>query len=211
MKTSHRTEDDLLKLLSEQQKTIFKIEVACWAHARRKFMDIIKAAKTAGLADVAVDFIGRLYGVEHAAAHLTTEQRKYYRRRFSKPILKEFRTWLLEQQKTALPKSPIGQAIAYAVNHWRALCNYCREGFLKIDNNTAERAIKPMVIGRKNWLFAESHDGAKSAAIIYSIIETFKINKINPFLYIKDVLTRLPSTLVQDLPKLAPYRWKIFS
>ena len=184
------------------------IEVGCWAHARRKFVDIIKAAKEPSLADSAVEFIGKLYEEERRAKHLTPLQRKYYRRRYSKPILKRFYRWLKMHQNETLPKSPIGQAIAYALNHWRALNNYCRDGILNIDNNTAERAIKPVVLGRKNYLFAGSHDGAKNAAILYSIIETCKLNGINPFAYLKDVLTRLPTTLNKDLNQLLPYHWK---
>jgi transposase len=111
-------------------------------------------------------------------------------------------------RKTIFPKSPIGQAIGYVLNHWRALMNYCRDGVLKIDNNTAERAIKPLVLGRKNYLFAGSHEGAKNAAILYSIIETCKLNGINPFAYLKDVLTRLPTTLMKNLNQLLPYNWK---
>ncbi len=184
------------------------IEVACWAHCRRKFTDIIKAAKETSLADIAVNYIGQLYEVEQKAKHLTPLQRKYYRRRYSKPILKAFYRWLKDQQRKTLPKAPIGKAIAYALNHWRALNNYRLDGILNIDNNTAERAIKPVVLGRKNYMFAGSHDGAKNAATIYSIIETCKLNGINTFAYLKDVLTKLPSTLMKDLNQLLPYNWK---
>ncbi len=185
------------------------IEVGCWAHARRKFFDIIKAAKKPGLADIAVELIGKLYEVEKQAKQLTFQQRKYYRKKHSRPILKGIYRWLKIEEKNVLPKAPIGQAIAYTLNHWRALNNYCRHGTLNIDNNTAERAIKPLVIGRKNWLFAGSHDGAKNAAILYSLIETCKLNEINPFIYLKDVLTRLPTTLIKDLNQLLPYHWKL--
>ena len=175
------------------------IEVGCWAHCRRKFIDIIKAAKEPSLADIAVKYIGELYQVEREAAKLTSLQRKYYRRKYSKPILKRFYRWLRNHQVKTLPKSPIGKAIAYALNHWHALNNYRRDGILNIDNNTSERAIKPVVLGRKNYLFAGSHEGAKNAAVLYSLIETCKLIEINPFDYLKDVLTRLPTTLIKDL------------
>ena len=110
-------------------------------------------------------------------------------------------------KETTLPKTPIGQAIGYTLNHWRALCNYLREGYLNIDNNTAERAIKPLVIGRKNYLFAGSHQGAKHAAIIYSLIETCKQHNINTYVYLKDVLARLPSQKNSKLDELLPYYW----
>lgn len=184
------------------------IEVACMAHARRKFMDIIKAAKEPSLGDKAVEYIGKLYEIERRGKHLTPLQRKYLRRKYSKPILKDFYRWLVGKQKKTLPKSPIGKAIAYTLNHWRALNNYLRDGILEIDNNTAERAIKPVVLGRKNWLFAGSEEGAKNAAVLYSLIETCKLNGINPFAYLKDVLTRLPTTLMKDIKQLMPYNWK---
>lgn len=184
------------------------IEVGCWAHARRKFTEIVYIAKETGLADIAINYIGQLYEVERCAKHLIPLQRKYFRRKHSKPILKRIHRWLRRQQKKTLPKSPIGKAIAYALNHWWALNNYLGNGILNIDNNTAERAIKTVVIGRKNWMFAGSHEGAKKAAILYSLIETCKLNGINPFAYFKDVLTRLPTTLMKDLNQLLPYNWK---
>lgn len=187
------------------------VEVGCWAHSRRKFVDIIKAAKKPSLADIAVDYIGKLYEIEQQSKNLNPSERKHNRHRYSKPILEEFYKWLKEHQANTLPKSPIGQAIAYVLNHWQALNNYCLDGILNIDNNTAERAIKPVVLGRKNYLFAGSHEGAKNAAILYSLIETCKLIGINPFAYLKDVLTRLPTTLMKNLNQLLPYNWKPIS
>jgi len=184
------------------------VEVACMAHCRRNFMDIVKSSKEPGLANVAVDYIGELYDVERRVKNLPPIQRKYYRRVYSKPISKRFYRWLRRNQAQTLPKSPIGEAINYALNHWHAFNNYRRDGILNIDNNTAERAMKPVVLGRKNYLFAGSHEGAINAAIIYSIIETCKLNGINTFDYIRDVLTRLPTTLMKDLKQLLPYNWK---
>ncbi len=184
------------------------IEVGCWAHCRRKFFEITLSAKKESLADTALDFIGQLYGVERRAKNFNPLERRWFRRKHSKPILKVFKRWLLQQQAKALPKTPIGQAIAYALNHWQALKNYLRDGHLNVDNNTAERAIKTVVIGRKNWLFAGSAEGARKAAILYSLMETCKLNSINPYAYLKDILTRLPTTLSKDLRSLLPYHWK---
>jgi transposase len=184
------------------------IEVACWAHARRKFTDITKITTATGLADIAIDWIGKLYEIERRGKLLTSFQRKYFRRKHSKPILKGFYRWLKHQHKKTLAKTPIGKAIAYTLNHWRALNNYLGNGILNIDNNTAERAMKTVVIGRKNWLFAGSHEGATNAAILYSLIETCKLNGINPFYYLQDVLKRLPTTLMKNLNELLPYNWK---
>jgi len=183
------------------------IEVGCWAHARRAFVEIMKTTKQEGLANEAVHWIGQLYGIEETGKAFTCVERFYYRRRQARPILKQFKRWLLRHHLTVLPKSPIGKAIAYVLNHWQALNNYLRDGMLEIDNNTAERAIKPLVIGRKNYLFAGSHEGAKRAAVLYSILETCKLNGVNTWDYLNDVLTRLPTTLMKDLGSLLPYNW----
>ena len=184
------------------------VYVGCWAHWRRKVFETTISAKKDGLADTALDFIGQLYGVERRATNFNPLERRWLRRKYSKPILKLFKRWLLQQHSKALPKTPIGQAIAYALNHWQALNNYLREGHLNIDNNTAERSIKTVVIGREDWLFAGSAEGARKAAILYSLMETCKLNSINPYAYLKDILTRLPPTLSKDLRSLLPYHWK---
>lgn len=184
------------------------IEVACFAHARRKFIDAAALVEEPTLADQAIDFIGQLYDIEQRAKTLTANQRYYLRRAQAKNILKRFYRWLIKYQPAAPPKSPLGQAMQYALNHWKALNNYLRDGILDIDNNRAERAIKPVVIGRKNYLFAGSHLGAENAAVIYSLIETCKALDINPFDYLKDVLERLPTTLAKNISDLFPYNWK---
>ena len=183
------------------------IEVACWAHARRKFTDVAKTVKEPTLANQALDFIGELYGIEKRCAAMTVEQRYYYRRYYAPPILNALSRWLVKQKKQAPPKTPLGLAIQYALNHWKALCNYLRDGILDIDNNRAERAIKPFVIGRKNFLFAGSHRGAEHAAIIYSLIESCKMLNINTFEYFQDVLQRLPTTLNKNISDLFPCYW----
>jgi transposase len=187
------------------------IEVACLAHARRKFADIIKTLKEPSLANQALDFIGLLYDIERRSKPMTVIERYHYRRRFAKPILKDFYRWLILQNKTAPPKTPLGQAVQYCLNHWRALNHYLCDGILDIDNNRAERAIKPFVIGRKNFLFAGSHCGAEQAAVIYSLIESCKMMNINTLDYFKDVLTRLPTTLNKDISDLFPCYWKPIS
>lgn len=184
------------------------IEVGCMAHARRKFIEVNDALKNSAEAEIALDFIGKLYAIEKRAKDMTYQQRYALRRHDAKPLLKQFRRWLQRQQKKQLPKSPLGKAIAYMLNHWQALTNYLRDGRLNIDNNAAERAVKPVVIGRKNYLFAGSHDAAHKAAVLYSIIETCKLNDVNTFDYLKDVLTRLPTTLNKDIDSLLPYYWK---
>ena len=187
------------------------IECACWAHARRKFYDITQSVKSPSLADEALAFNGKLYAIEHETKSMESIKRYYYRRRHSKPLLKKFKRWLYRRRKNTLPKSPIAKAIAYTCNHWRALNNFLGFADACLDNNTAERAIKPLVIGRKNWLFAGSHRGAKNAAVLYSLIETCKQNKINPADFLADVLQRLPTHLMKNIRVLLPYHWKALS
>lgn len=184
------------------------IEVGCWAHARRKFYDIAVAAKSTSHAQDIVDIIGKLYRVEQHTKSLTSIERYYYRKKHSKPILKYLYRKLNHHKKQCIPNTPFYGAIQYTLNHWIALMRYLAHGDLDIDNNKAERAIKPIVIGRKNWLFAGSDEGGKRAAIFYSLIETCKMNGVNTFHYLSDVLTRLPNTAYRDIKLLLPYHWQ---
>lgn len=150
------------------------VEVGCFAHARRKFFD---AQSTAALpAGVALSYVQRLYEIETRAKELDPREREDLREAESQPILKEFKEWLDIQATKALPKSPIGDAIGYALNHWRALTRYTTDGRLSIDNNAAERALRSICIGRKNWLFMGNHEGGRRAAIIFSLVESCKRN-----------------------------------
>ena len=189
------------------------IEVACMAHARRKFFEIAKAnnkstgSKT-GISVTALHYISKLYKVEARIKHLDLLAKKAIRKRKAKPILRNYKKWLLIQSERVLPKSPLGNAISYTLNNWIALTRYLGNGILDIDNNKAERLMKPIAIGRKNWCFAGNDRGGKAAAIIYSLIESCKLNKINPYEYMRDTLTRLPNTLNRDIKSLLPHNWK---
>jgi transposase len=166
----------------------------CWAHAKRKFHDIVKTAETKGKAYVALQYIKKLYRVEREAreAKMDVEQKKSIRQKEAKPILEEFKIWLDQTQKTTPPKSPLGKAIHYTLDNWEGLIVYLENGHLDIDNNVAERKIKPFVVGRKNWLFMGSPSGAKAGAIWYSLIETAVDNGIEPFAYLQYILEKLP-------------------
>lgn len=107
-----------------------------------------------------------------------------------------------------MPNTPIIRAVNYALNHWRALCNYLSNGYLDIDNNKGERAMRRVAIGRKNWTFAGGDEGGKRAAIIYSILETCKQNNINPFDYLRDILIRIPGAKQSEIESLTPYNWQ---
>lgn len=190
-------------------------EAGCWAHARRKFFEA-KDSDVARSAE-AIARISQFYRVEHEArdeiardglvGEAADAVRFRLRQEKTVPLLAKFHEWILEQQKIALPKSPIGQAIQYALNHWRALNRFTEHGFLNIDNNAAERSLRAVAVGRKNYLFAGSDQGGKTAAVLYSISQTCNSLAIDPFAYLQDVLTRLPELPATQLETLLPDRW----
>lgn len=187
------------------------LEVACWAHARRKFFDIAEQAEKGKRisAHLALDFIGQLYGIEREARdrQLDATARRELRQQQALPILLTFKDWLETQLRELAPKTPTAKAIGYVLNNWTALLRYTTDGRLEIDNNRSERAIRPLAIGRKNWLFLGSPRGGQVAATIFSLIQTCKALDINPEAYLKDVLTRLPMTKQKDIDTLLPHHW----
>ena len=179
--------------------------VGCWAHARRRFIDAqrIQVKGKKGRADLAVSQIQKLYRIE-ALLNGESAQKKYaVRQEDARPLLKEFREWLDNAATRVSPKTKLGEAISYTLNQWEKLIRYIDDGLLSIDNNRAERAVKPFVIGRKNWLFSASTQGARSSAMLYSIIETAKANGLVPYDYIAhclDHLCRNPDDIEPILP-----------
>jgi transposase len=172
--------------------------VYCFAHARRKFDEALKAlpkeaADRAVTAREGLEFCNKLFELERSFKPLSPEERYEKRQELSRPVLDAFLTWIKYYTPRVLPKSAFGMAIAYCRTNWDKLCNFLLDGRLEIDNNRAERSIKPFVIGRKNWLFANSQKGAKSSAIIYSIVETAKENNLIPYEYLKYLLEKLPN------------------
>jgi transposase len=190
-------------------------EVACWAHARRKFFGIAQQAEKGKMisAHVALDFIGRLYDIEREAKdqRLDAADLRQRRQEQALPILQTFKDWLEERLRELAPKTPTAKAIGYALKNWQALVRYTEDGRLEIDNNRSERAIRPLAIGRKNWLFLGSPKGGQAAATVYSLIQTCKELEINPETYLKDVLTRLPTTRQKDIDSLLPHAWQPLS
>lgn len=197
------------------------VEVACWAHARRKFHEAQKTAHRASTQALA--HIRLLYEVETQAheqfrvqeqgddARTLPDIRLELRQKLAVPRLAEFKTWLESLRATAggtvLPKSPIGQAVTYALNQWNALCIYTTDGDLNIDNNAAENALRRVAIGRKNWLFCGSDNGGRTAAILFSFIATCQRHDVEPFAYLRDVLARIASHPHHRLAELLPDRW----
>ncbi len=181
--------------------------VGCWAHARRKFDEALKAAppehRKDSNAEKGLEYCNRLFQLERDFAELPPEERHKQRQELSIPLAEEFLSWAKSFANTT--KSPFRAAVEYLVNQWPYLRNVFLDERLELSNNRAERSIKPFVIGRKNWLFCNSQKGAKSSSIIYSIIETAKENNLNPFTYIKLLLESLPNTTVNKLDELLPW------
>lgn len=171
--------------------------VGCWAHARRKFVEAVqtlpKNTPAAGtVAQQGLDFCNRLYAIERKAEGMPPEQRLTIRQEQSRPVLEAFWVWLQEQSARVLPQGLSGKAVTYCLNQRERLQAYLLDGRLEIDNNRSERAIKPFVIGRKNWLFANTPKGAQASATIYSLVETAKENRLHPFYYLTYLLETLP-------------------
>ncbi len=175
--------------------------LGCWAHVRRKFMDVVKAKKKIrskknpkSLADEALTMIGSLYHIEKYAREKKLGPDEIYilRQEKSKPILEQFKIWLDNNHSITPPKGLLGKAIQYALNHWSKLNVYLKDGHLPIDNNIAENAIRPFVVGRKNWLFAGHPRGATASAAFFSLIETAKANGLEPYAYLRYLFEKLP-------------------
>jgi len=184
------------------------IEVACWAHARRKFYETLVHYPTE--AGRILELIGRLYAVESWAKALavSNEQRLAWRQRFSRRRLARLREYLDQLSVQVLPKSPLGKALTYTLKNWKALNRYTEFARLAIDNNHSERQIKQLVMGRKAWLFAGSEDGARNAAILFSVAVSCKLAGVDPFAYLKDVLTRILTHPADRVHELIPREWK---
>lgn len=196
---------DALKAYDQLFKSGKIIEVGCWAHARRYFFEAKESDGPRAL--MAMAFIKRLYQVERAAKELSNKQRRKMRMEHAVPILDEMKIWLDEEAVKVLPKSAIGQAISYAQNNWKALTRYTKKGYLDIDNNPAERALRGICIGKKNWMFLGSDEGGRRAAIITSLIESCKRVNVNPFYYLRDILKRVRTTPVSQIEELFPCNW----
>lgn len=184
------------------------IRVGCMAHARRKFVDVINMApKKKGYSHQAVEKIKELYAIEARIREneLPPDKVKEYREQYAKPLLADFKKSLDETYPKTPPKGPLGRAIAYSLNHWGDLARYLEDGRLDIDNNACERAIKPFTVGRKNWLFVGNNAGAQGGAALYSLIETAKVNGVEPYQYLKYVFEMIPKLQEDQLGQLLPW------
>jgi len=191
----------------------FIIHLGCWAHSRRKFAKVIqtrkktrgKSVRKKGLADEALAFIRELYKVEKLSKGCSPDEIYRLRQEQAKPVLERFKRWLDAKAPLTPPKGLLGQAIQYTLNNWEKLIVYIQDGRLKPDNNLAENAIRPFVVGRKNWLFSGSPDGAKASAVFFSLIETAKANGLEPSAYVRHIFEKLPTAnSKQDFEALLP-------
>jgi len=188
------------------------IHVGCMAHARRKFDEALRvlgksATRRIGKADMGMAFMRRLYRIEKEIRGQPPDERYRIRQLKALPVMGEMRTWLDRSLPVVPPKSLLGKALRYLDNQWEKLIRYCDDGMLEIDNNLAENAIRPFVVGRKNWLFSDSQTGAHASAAIYSIIETAKANGWEPYRYLRYLLEMLPGINAEEgVRALLPYQ-----
>jgi transposase len=183
------------------------ILLACMAHARRKFKDALDNDSIR--AGQMLKLMQGLYNIERTAreTNMSHEERYTLRQEESLPILKDMENWMKENIMQVLPKSAIGKAIAYTLKLWPRLIRYADDGRCEIDNNLIENAIRPIALGRKNYLFAGSHEGAERAAMMYSFMACCKMNQVEPFAWLRDTLTRLPDTKISDIGRFLPNNW----
>jgi transposase len=182
------------------------IEAACMAHVRRKFHDVIKL-KPSPIADEALSRIGALYDIEDRIRGMPADERRALRQEHAKPILTDLKLWIEAKLPTMPQKQKLAEAMRYALSRWAALSVYIDDGRVEIDNNIAERAMRPPGIGRKNWLFAGSDKGGERIANILTIIETTKLHNHNPEVYLTDVLSRIRDHPKDRLEELLPWNW----
>lgn len=187
----------------EKDVTLFH----CWAHARRKFYDALQNDKAR--AEHALEQIQLLYAIERTAREQSLDAEQVLELRLQKavPILNDLHAWMKQTYMEATPQSVIGKAVAYSLKLWDGLITYTTDGKLNIDNNPVENAIRPVAIGRKNYLFAGSHEAAQRSAMLYALFGTCKLHGVNPFDWMKDVLQRIPAYPVNQVAQLLPHNW----
>src|SRR5215218_4175126 len=195
------------RLYDPQRKPGPILEAACWAHARRKLFELAAVSK-APIAAEAVRRIDELFRVECEINGKPAEERLAVREERAKPLVAELEVWLRVQYERVSSKAEIGKAIGYALNHWQALTRFLGDGRICMSNNAAERALRGIAVGRRNWTFAGSDRGGERAAAIYTLVETCKLNDVDPQAWLADVLARLPDHPAKRITDLLPWNWR---
>jgi transposase len=183
------------------------IEVGCWAHARRKFFEIARLKK-APIATEAVAQIDELFAIEREINGLAADQRKAVRNERSRPLVEALHAFLQERRAKLSGKSETAKAIDYSLKRWQVFTCFLDDGRLCMSNNAAERELRAVALGRKNWTFAGSDEGGRRAAAIYTLIQTAKLNSLDPQAWLADVLVRLPDHPASKVTDLLPWTWK---
>ena len=184
------------------------MHAACWAHARRKLFDEYERTKSP-IAEEALRRIQGLYAIEAEITGMTADERQKIRREKALPILTDLKSWMTEQRRRLSSKTGLAKALQYALTRWDALCLYTEDGRLGIDNNPAERALRTIAITRKNFLFLGSNAGGERAAVIYTVLQSAKLNGLDPEAYLADVIDRIAKGHpINRLSELLPWNWK---
>ena len=194
------------KLYAANRKAGPIIEAACWAHARRKFFDLARLGK-APIATEAVKRIDILFAIEREINGVMPQERLRVRQERSRPLIIELQTWLREQRARLSKNSDTTKAINYSLNRWDAFTRFLDDGRLCMSNNAAERELRAVALGRKNWTFAGSDEGGRRAAAIYTLIATAKLNDVDPQAWLADVLARLSDHPAKRIHELLPWNW----
>ncbi|WCR55960.1 MAG: IS66 family transposase ISCARN48 (plasmid) [Rickettsia asembonensis] len=195
--------------INDEQSSNKIEEAACWAHMRRKFYEITVANDKANIAIAILEQIGEIYKIENRIRGLDPDVRVKERQKESRPLIEKLFIGFRKAYEQLPKKSSTAKAIFYALNNQKALLKFLDNGQIEIDNNAAERAMRSIAIGRKNWLFAGSDNGGHTAAIIYSIIETAKLNNINPWKYLQKVLEIIQDYNSKKIVDLLPWNLKL--
>ncbi|XXY36403.1 IS66 family transposase [Sorangium sp. So ce260] len=197
---------DASSVYEELFRTEQVTEVGCWAHGRRRFFEAMSSDKERAM--TALGFIHQLFAIDKATKELPPSRRTEQRRSRAQPVLDAFRAWLDREELLVLPRSPIAGAIGYARNQWTALTRFLEDGRLRLDNNRSELELRREALGRKNWIFVGSDDGAEWNATIVSLIASCALHQLDPWAYLRDVLILLPSWPRERVIELAPKSWK---
>jgi transposase len=199
--------DGYNQLYKAQRKPAPILEAACWSHGRRKFFDLAKSGE-APIASEAVRRIDVLFEIERTINGKTPEQRLAVRREKSRPLVGDLEIWMRQQRALLSSNNDTAKAINYLLNRWAAFTRFLDDGRVCLSNNAAERALRGVAIGRRNWTFAGSDAGGHRAAAVYTLIETCKMNDVDPQAWLADLLARLPDHPASKVADLLPWNWK---